>query len=217
MTLTLSGAAGPTPQSTSLNGGITPDIMGQIRQLCSRGDFVVWGDGHIAPWDDGFCERISGESTPDSGCLCLCRLIGPDHDWELVGTRMDDKSVWPETNPNNGGQGSRQADGSPGTGTGGTIRVPTTDSAMEYGAYDPKGNKVYVDYVIVLGHELCGHAAHFHAGDHDPRPRAPNGLRPGHDQAVQEENRIRRQQGMNTMRGEFADPHHGESFARRWF
>jgi len=64
----------------------------------------------------------------------------------------------------------------------------------------------------VLGHELCGHANHFDKGNHDPRP-GTKGDRPGHNQAIDEENILRIEQKMTKMRGRYGNPNKGESTA----
>jgi hypothetical protein len=108
----------------------------------------------------------------------------------------------------------RNYDGNPGQPTGGTIFAPTSDSEAEFGAYDPDGNPVVVDYHIFLGHELCGHAALLDRGVHIPGDQI-RGNRPGHDEAIDEENRIREEQRLTIMRGKWGDPQNGESFSRR--
>ena len=125
---------------------------------------------------------------------------------------VENGRTWPHTVPDDENAGNAGEDGSSGGGTGGTIEVPTTDSNAEFDAYDAKGASQIAPYRIVLGHELCGHAAPYDAGTHDRRPQR-KGDRPGHDQAIDRENGVREDQGMTTRRGKYDDPNRGESTA----
>lgn len=214
MSLIIDGAASNNG-TVLLNGGITGDLISQLQKLCPDADFLVWDDGEVKPTDASFCEEIVDANPPKETCKCLCQLINSDNTWTVLGVKMDPGgTVWPNTDPDDGAKGNAQANGNPTPGgTGGKIYSPTTDSKSEFGAYDPKGNKVWVSEEVILGHELCGHAAHMDRGDHDPRPQF-KGNRPGHDQAIDEENKVRRDLGLKTRRGKFNDPNKGESFKR---
>ena len=103
----------------------------------------------------------------------------------------------------------------PGEGADATCHVPASGSQFEFGHYDPKGAMVGDEILIVLAHELCGHAWYGIRGLENPH-QFPHGNRPGHDQAIKIENLIRQEQGIKDMRGLFQDkPHCGESLWRR--
>jgi len=183
------------------------DLLGQLSTLCPEAGFSLADDGSVTAIVGG-CEAASGGPN-SAACQCVCRLITSKNTWNVHGGPEE----LPYTAPADD-QGDTQPGGGKGKGCGGEIHAPTTDSPWDYGAYDTNGNKLYVPKPIVLGHELCGHAAHMDAGDHVPGPQ-PKGNRPTHDQAIDEENKIRGQQGVDP-RGKFADPNHGESFRGRW-
>lgn len=184
------------------------DILEQLRKLCPEADFVVGDDGKITSKDPDFCKDAGNEKKVNhpAACSCICQLIISTNTWKLRGVKMTADGVkngrnWPHTTPDNGRPGSK---------TGGTIEVPTTDSEVEFDAYDPTGNSQIAPYHKVLGHELCGHAKHNDAGTHDPREQS-KGDRPGHNQAIDEENVLRVEQNMTTMRGRYNNPNRGES------
>jgi hypothetical protein len=129
--------------------------------------------------------------------------------WVIRGVKMNvDTGVWPNTLPDDSEKGSN------GKGTGGVITVPTTDSEYEFDAYDPEGTDVTVPYHKVTGHEIAGHAKHFDKGDHDARPQV-KGDRPGHNQAIDEENVLRIEQRLTKVRGRYSNPNRGESTAHK--
>jgi hypothetical protein len=76
-----------------------------------------------------------------------------------------------------------------------------------------------VSEIIILAHELCGHAWYYDQEKLDPRPQ-PRGDRPGHDQAINKENEIRREQygegevPPELTRGLYDDPKRGEAIWR---
>ena len=96
--------------------------------------------------------------------------------------------------------------------TGGSVLTPVGEGGTVWQAYDRKGDLQDAPNWLVLGHELCGHAMHMDAGTHDPRPQ-PKNNRPGHDQAINEENKLAREHGLGE-RGLFKDPKRGESAFR---
>jgi RHS repeat-associated protein len=99
-------------------------------------------------------------------------------------------------------------------GTGGIIYVPTSKSELAFGDYDNNGRTEQPDLVIILAHELCGHAWYLNKGE-EKRVQQPHGFRFGHDQAIKMENKIRKEQGLTRMRGLYSERRkHGESVWR---
>lgn len=202
------------------------DILEQLRKLCPEGDFVVDENGEITSKNPDFCMQAGDEKRVKhpAACSCICQLIMSKNTWKLRGVKMfyDDVESgrhWPHTTPDDEKAGSMQPssmqpNGKPGSGTGGTIEAPTTDSEVEFDTYDPQGSDQPIPYHKVLGHELCGHAKYFDNGTHDPRPQV-RGDRPGHNQAIDEENILRIEEEMTTMRGRYNNPKRGESTAHK--
>jgi outer membrane protein OmpA-like peptidoglycan-associated protein len=99
-----------------------------------------------------------------------------------------------------------------------TVTVHSPYSGMQFGAWGqgPAAHRIRQENWRVLGHELCGHAWLMVRGLHPSGPPPTHGGRPSHDATVTIENRIAAEHGIpaSELRGLFADPHHGESFAR---
>jgi hypothetical protein len=101
--------------------------------------------------------------------------------------------------------------GKAGPGTGAKIYVPGPNSSLEYGTYDAKGNLQTAPLEVVLAHELA-HAWLLSRGEE--RPLQISGNRPGHDAAIELENKMRAELDPKApLRGLYKDPMHGES---RW-
>ncbi len=98
--------------------------------------------------------------------------------------------------------------------------VHSTRSIFDFGSWGggaQAGQRTFADGPRVLAHELCGHAHLFQQGLHPAdAERDVDGARPDHDPTVAVENAIAQEiSGPGAdVRGSFADPHHGESFAR---
>jgi hypothetical protein len=88
----------------------------------------------------------------------------------------------------------RQENGNCGAGTGSTVYVPTSKSKLVFGNYDLRGAEQIPPLIIVLGHELFGHAYSGLRGAEDRRrqDRAGRAMFPGsHDHAIGIENIVR--------------------------
>src|SRR5262249_50512708 len=95
-------------------------------------------------------------------------------------------------------------------GSGGVIHVTTSNSTgQQYGAADSQGVQVQFPDVIILAHELCGHAFFADQGLMKPQPMGVTG-RPwrDHNQAIDMQNAIASEiYGPNQMqRGTFQTP-----------
>ena len=159
------------------------------------------------------CEKLDKCKTP-VGCRCLCDLIKSNNVWRISPDVADPDRptglMWPGTGPSDGQRATN------GLGTGGTVHVPTSHAALEFGAYGPLRPPLRAPVgarasnTIILGHELCGHAWFADRGQETRVPRDQG----GHDQAIGIENAIRAEQGVVERRGMFRDPKHGESLWR---
>jgi outer membrane protein OmpA-like peptidoglycan-associated protein len=172
------------------------DVRDYVRAL-SSGGFDVPSAGTVAPTGRGTC--TSPVRTSD---LCLCELHASADDWKI---KIDDID-WPHTEP---------ADH--------RVTVHSTRSPVEFGAWGggaQAGTRISQDNARALGHELCGHAWLMERGTHPtgPPPVLVGGQlmgRPSHDPTVAIENVVAGEMTPGApTRGKFADPHHGESFAR---
>ena len=100
------------------------------------------------------------------------------------------------------------------------VFVHSTRSIFEFGSWGggaQAGQRTFGDGARVLAHELCGHAHLEQQGLHPKDAENDvDGGRPDHDPTIAIENKIAQEiDGPGAdVRGSFADPHHGESFAR---
>jgi len=98
------------------------------------------------------------------------------------------------------------------------VTVHSPFSGVQFGAWakGPPTHQMTEPNWLVLGHELCGHARLFPLGTPPQGPPPTQGGRPSHDRTVRIENKLASEHGVpaSNLRGLFADPHHGESFAR---
>jgi RHS repeat-associated protein len=191
-----------------------------LKKLCPDGDLKMDPGGEITVGKKDFCKNIPKDCKTKWGCTCICTIVDSKYDWVIIpNVGTPGGPLWPHTVPSDQA-GAYGTPNSKGTGSGGVVYTPTQSSKLEFGAYDPKGNARSASDVIILGHELCGHAYYMTQGLHDPNPQ-PRGNRPGHDQAIDMENNIRREQSGKEklpdeeLRGKFADPKKGESVWRK--
>ncbi len=139
--------------------------------------------------------------TSSQGTKCVCDLAA-DPDPEPWKIKLDDSSG-PRTSFS-----ERR------------VFVHSTRSIFEFGSWGggaQAGERTFSDGARVLGHELCGHAHLEQQGLHSKDAENDvDGGRPDHDPTIAIENKIAQEMdgpGAD-VRGSFADPHHGESFAR---
>jgi outer membrane protein OmpA-like peptidoglycan-associated protein len=144
----------------------------------------------------GACPVPVAAATPEA-CGCICDLVGIGDTWTI---NVDDAD-WPHTD--------RFAK---------TVTAHSPYSGVTFGSWakGPPTHRSSESGWLVLGHEMCGHARLFAHGTHPTGPPDTAGGRPSHNMTVGIENKIAAEHGIPPaeLRGLFADPHHGESFAR---
>jgi outer membrane protein OmpA-like peptidoglycan-associated protein len=167
---------------------------------------------YIGALSSNFDAASSGDITPTSAAVCaapartteqcLCDMSNSGNTWKI---KIDDLE-WPHT---------VEADH--------RVTVPSTRSGISYGAWGggaQAGKRIEQGNPRVLGHELCGHGWLMERGIHPtgPPPVLVGGQlmgRPSHDPTIAIENKVAQEMDPTApLRGMFADPHHGESFAR---
>lgn len=192
----------PTGAPAGAPSGVTNQtiIKDYVSKLCSG--FTVTS-GVVKPTGAAVCANVASSSTPEScGCLCsMHRLVDATTRSPVTWTISVDDADWPHTV-----KATR------------TVTVHSPFSGVQFGAWakGPPPHRMTEENWLVLGHELCGHARLFARGTHPPGPPPTHGGRPSHDATVQIENKLATEHGVpaSDLRGLFADPHHGESFAR---
>jgi hypothetical protein len=203
----------PFAKSKPLNS-INPqaDSQGKIvenylNKLCIEGGTTVTGNVVVPPVDlcdlpgplDGNMALTKAEQSKTKvGCTCICDISKSNH---LVRIIIDDDVA-----------GTTLADGidaeKPGVGTGSTVTVPSPDAPKTV-LPTKSGKQVATDPVVVLGHELCGHAFFNMRGEAGKDHNAQRG-RGGHQATVERENLIRDEQGVE-KRALFREPFCGEA------
>jgi uncharacterized protein DUF4157/OmpA family protein len=171
------------------------EIKDYIRALSSG--FDVASSGDIAPTSAAACAGPARTTEQ-----CLCDLNNSANTWKI---KIDDLA-WPHTEKANH-----------------RVTVPSTRSGISFGAWGAgaqAGKRIEQGNPRVLGHELCGHGWLMEKGTHPtgPPPVIVGGQpmgRPSHDPTIAIENKVAKEMDPAApLRGKFADPHHGESFAR---
>ena len=167
---------------------------------------------YIGALSSNFNVASSGDITPTSAAVCaapartteqcLCDMSNSANTWKI---KINDLE-WPQTvEPDH------------------RVTVPSTRSGISYGAWGggaQAGKRIEQGNPRVLGHELCGHGWLMEQGIHPSGPPLVfvGGQlmgRPSHDPTIAIENKVAQEMDpMAPLRGMFADPHHGESFAR---
>lgn len=172
------------------------EIRDYVRAL--SGVFDVNSSGAVTPTSPAACAAPVARTTE----RCLCDLHASPNRWKAA---IDD-IAWPHTEEANH-----------------RVTVHSTRSPVQFGAWGggaQAGTRVLQDNPRVLAHELCGHAWLMERGVHPtgPAPVFVGGRlmgRPSHDPTVAVENVVAGEVSPGApRRGLFADPHHGESFAR---
>jgi outer membrane protein OmpA-like peptidoglycan-associated protein len=176
-------------------------IRDYLATLCP--DFTIMA-GEVMPTTADFCLLDVASSVTPEACGCLCEmhtLQDPVTGADIVWTIDVNDNDWPHTDPATK-----------------TVTVHSPFSGAQFGAWaqGASAHRTTQPNWLVLGHELCGHARLFERGTHPTGPPPTHGGRPSHDVTVQIENKIAAEHGVpaSELRGLFADPHHGESFAR---
>jgi hypothetical protein len=171
------------------------DVRDYVRALSSS--FDVSRGGAVTPVATDTCK--APVRTTDR---CLCDLHAATADWKI---KIDDAD-WPHTEEANH-----------------RVTLHSTRSQVEFGAWGggaQAGTRIALSNPRALGHELCGHAWLMESGTHPTGPPLVfvGGQlmgRPSHDPTVAIENTVAGEMTPGApQRGSFADPHHGESFAR---
>jgi hypothetical protein len=198
---------------------IRNEVGKMLKTLFPDGDVQIDRNGTVTL---GRKKVVAKKSTKPLGAECISDLVNSKNDWLIIPDVADptipNGFLWPQTVARN--FDGFAIDGKKGKGCGGEIHVPTSRCKFEFGAYDPTGKPRLASILIVFAHELCGHAWYNDTGEHDPRPQ-PRGNRPGHDQAIKRENKIRIEQSgkkklaKSDMRGLFNDKEKGESVWRK--
>ena len=151
--------------------------------------------------DSGAVTAAECGPTPSTGAKCVCDLAA-DPDPEPWKIKLDDTE-----GPHTSFKDRR-------------VFVHSTRSIFEFGSWGggaQAGQRTFGDGARVLAHELCGHAHLEQQGLHPKdAEKDVDGGRPDHDPTIAIENKIAQEiDGPGAdVRGSFADPHHGESFAR---
>ncbi|MGH3811175.1 MAG: hypothetical protein ACRDUV_01810 [Pseudonocardiaceae bacterium] len=187
---------GTTPAGAPAGTTNATIVDGYVKKLCT--DFAVSGNKAVPA--GGACP-VPGVAAAPVSCACLCTMhslrdpAGAPVVWKIV---VDDRD-WPHTDP-----ATR------------TVTVHSGFSSVEFGAWNKSNRRSMYENWLVLAHEMCGHAALFAAGTHPTGPPPSHGGRASHNPTVLIENQIAAEHGIPPadQRGLFADPHHGESFAR---
>jgi outer membrane protein OmpA-like peptidoglycan-associated protein len=176
-------------------------VKGYIGSLCPA--FTATA-GEVVPTNAAFCPTGAAASPAPESCNCLCTmhaLRDPASAAPITWTVNIDDTDWPHTD-----DASR------------TVTVHSPFSGVQFGAWTkgPTSHAGTAPNWLVLGHELCGHAKLFATGVHPSGPPPTHGGRPSHDVTIGIENKIATEHGIRPaeLRGLFADPHHGESFAK---
>lgn len=177
-----------------------------LNKLCVDGGIVVSGGNIIlsvdlcdlpGPIDGNMALTKAEQSKTKIGCTCLCDLVKSNHVVKII---IDD-------NASGGTQAAGQDSEKPGVGSGSAIVVPSPD-APEILLPTKSGKMLATDPVIILGHELCGHAFFNMRGEGLKDQTAQRG-RGGHQATIERENLIRDEQGVE-RRATFREPFCGE-------
>lgn len=193
----------PAASPKGAPAGVTNEaiVRDYVTKLCPS--FTVTA-GELVPISSGFCPAGPLASPALESCSCLCTmhtLASPGTSTPIIWHIAIDDTAWPQTDP-----GSK------------TVKVHSPFSGIQFGAWSkgPSSHRITETGWRTLGHELCGHGKLFATGTHPTGPPPRAGGRPEHDPTVTIENKIVAEHGLppTELRGLFADPHHGESFAK---
>ena len=169
-------------------------VKGQLAKISP--DFTVKAGGAVEA-SHSKKEKDLAKGSKGTGSCCMHVLTRPKakHDWEILVA----DHLFPHTH-------DKQH----------KVLINSNLTPVEAGFHTKKGEKkVYTSNPeIVLGHELCGHAALQEVGAHAEGKRAVSNV---HDSTINIENEIAKSLGKkdDELRGLAADgPHKGESFGK---
>lgn len=204
------GGSGCTPlqqigRGITVEGDVDP-VMDTFGTLCPDATFLSIGNKILA--DE--CPEPGQGSRPE-GCKCLCLAISQGRFTIKVVSNVSNKSKnkhlhkplpsgtsfvtlpFPDPGPNT---------------TGDVVTIWHPDvSSFSVGVFDASGDAVFISFLRVLIHELCGHGV-------ADGPDATKGFREVHDQTIDVENKIAVENAL-TPRGKFANKRQGESFFQK--
>ena len=186
---------GTPPAPAKENWEEVKDYVGAL-----TASFDVKASGEIEPKAPATC--AAAPATTTDTCFCDLHNSADPDPWKIL---IDDAD-WPHTE-----EANRR------------VTLHSTRSAAQFGAWGggaQAGKRIEQGNPRVLGHELCGHAHLMEKGTHPASKLVKKGGklvgRPSHDDTVKVENKVASEAfgAAAEERGSFADPHHGESFAR---
>ncbi|MEM7186593.1 MAG: OmpA family protein [Bacteroidota bacterium] len=185
---------GEDPSKSLSNKERVDLVKGQLAKISP--DFTVKANGKVAP-SHSKSEADLAKGGKGTGSCCMHVLTRPtaQFDWKiLVGDHL-----FPHTHDKKH-----------------KVFINSNLAPLEAGYHTKKGEKktYTANPEVVLGHELCGHAALEDLGAHAKGKRAVSTL---HDSTVNIENEIARSVGIkeDDLRGLAGDgPHKGESFGQ---
>jgi hypothetical protein len=178
-------------------------VLSAFQALCPSAMFTSGQGGFIAG------RGCAGVNTSQTTCKCLCYAVTNRslysfdvsmaswssswpylmYDWSWAFPPMP--AVWPHSEP---------------VGSAWSITLPSASSPGVFGAFDPSDKCTPYPFERLLAHELCGHAV---VG----RGSEERGDRPAHDDAIQIENDIAKEQGW-LARGSYSNSNQGESYSQ---
>ncbi|NNE75465.1 MAG: DUF4157 domain-containing protein [Pricia sp.] len=154
--------------------------------------FTTDASGNVNPSGTGEVELTEDDTATASCCMHVLTRAG-SKDWQiLVADHLAPHTLEQE----------------------GNVLINSNLNPIKFGAHDKAGNKFSYESnpELILGHELCGHAALMEIGAHAEGKRAVTNV---HDSTINIENEIAKSLGKreNQLRGLASDgPHKGESF-----
>ncbi len=163
-------------------------VRDMLKKICPEADVQVADDGTVSTKEADFCTGAREQPLPKS-CKCLCDAIRSGKTIGIV--VKDDLSAT---------GGGRTDDAKPddtvnGKGSDETVNIENKNRWR----LDKKDHGNFIDDPdwIILAHELCGHAVPGTNGTHPEwRPGKAGYTRNWHDDAIKEENEVRKDRGI---------------------
>jgi hypothetical protein len=167
------------------------EVFAMLKQLWPEGDLQMDAQGNVTIGPNARFDKM----VHPQASMRLALLILSKHPWFIHPTVADpsfgrEMRPHPVTIPDNKKNGSTR-----GVGTFGHVWLPTSRSTMIFGHLDSKGRPVIPSLLIILAHELLGHASHNDRGIEDDRDLSKAGRQThnGHDKTIKVENMIGRE------------------------
>jgi len=187
----------PNPSGTGVTQTNVETVLDYLSKLCPDTAMVA-NKGEIELADTGFClpsvkqqdgtfKSPSELSAHPVSCECVCEMMMDP--LQNITIRIDDS--------NNGNASTNSFPG------GAIITVPSPNMTIP-AIRGATGKSISSPHFIVLGHELCGHNFLSKRGVNE-RENTQNIPRGGHDPAINRENLVREEHGLE-KRGTFRDP-----------